>query len=149
MAIVYREAAAGLRPEQLAGGFFAGWPHHPDPAAHLRLLQASWKVWLALDAQSPGPPVVGFITAVGDEVLSAYIPLLEVLPPYRGQGIGRELVARMLATLEGLYMVDLSCDADRVGFYERLGFQRGVAMLRRSYTHQAGRPAAAPSGGAD
>lgn len=140
MGIEYREGAAGLRPAQLAGGFFAGWPRHPDPAAHLRLLHASLKVWLALDDQVPGQPVVGFITAVGDGVLSAYLPLLEVLPPYRGQGIGGELVARMLATLEGLYMVDLSCDPDLVGFYERLGFQRGVAMLRRSYPDQGGRP---------
>jgi hypothetical protein len=28
--------------------------------------------------------VIGFITAVTDKVLSAYIPLLEVLPAYRG-----------------------------------------------------------------
>ncbi|MEM9907537.1 MAG: hypothetical protein AAF921_21205 [Cyanobacteria bacterium P01_D01_bin.44] len=31
--------------------------------------------------------MVGFITAITDHVLSVYIPLLEVLPPYQGQGV--------------------------------------------------------------
>ena len=30
--------------------------------------------------------VVGFVTAISDGVLSAYIPLLEVLPEYQGAG---------------------------------------------------------------
>ncbi len=39
---------------------------------------------------------VGFITAITDKILSAYIPFLEVLPEYQRQGIGKELVKRML-----------------------------------------------------
>ena len=32
--------------------------------------------------------VVGFVTAISDGVLSAYIPFLEVLPEYKSIGIG-------------------------------------------------------------
>jgi ribosomal protein S18 acetylase RimI-like enzyme len=73
--------------------------------------------------------VVGFVTAISDGVLSAYIPLLEVLPEYQGRGIGAELVRRLLDRLGGLYMVDLCCDEDVVGFYERLGLARWDAGM--------------------
>jgi predicted N-acetyltransferase YhbS len=71
-------------------------------------------------------------------VLSAYIPLLEVLPAYQGQGIGSELVRRMLAKLADLYMVDLLCDPGMQPFYERLGMRPTTGMLRRNYDRQAG-----------
>ena len=40
---------------------------------------------------------------------------------------------RLLARLEGLYMVDLSCERELVPFYERLGLRHGGAamVLRR------------------
>ena len=66
-------------------------------------------------------------------MLSAYVPLLEVLPEYRGQGIGTELMRRLLARLEHLYMVDLSCDAELEPFYEPLGLRTvGLAMGLRN-----------------
>ena len=49
--------------------------------------------------------MVGFVTAISDGVLSAFIPLLEVLPEWQGPGIGTELVRRILAELEDFYMV--------------------------------------------
>ena len=78
---------------------------------------------------------MGFATAVSDGVLSAFIPLLEVLPAYQGQGIGKELVRRLLVRLGQLYMVDLCCDAALEGFYTQLGFQtldRGMGIRRRN-----------------
>ena len=58
------------------------------------LLKNSAEVVLAVDEETGA--VIGFINAVSDGVLSAYIPLLEVLPEYRGRGIGRALVKQML-----------------------------------------------------
>ena len=71
------------------------------------------------------------MTAVGDGVLTAFLPMLEVLPAYRGRGIATELVKRAFARLEGRYSVDLVCDPELVPFYERLGGQAGTAMLWR------------------
>jgi ribosomal protein S18 acetylase RimI-like enzyme len=80
-----------------------------------------------------GERVVGFITAISDGVLSAYVPLLEVLPNYRQQGIGSELVRQMIETLRGMYMVDLVCDPELEGFYARFGMKPYTAMIIRNF----------------
>ena len=127
--IEYSESVDGVEARHL-DGFFVGWPQPLSPERHLDLLRGSDHVVLARD----GERVVGFVTAISDGVLSAYVPLLEVLPEYQAQGIGTELVRRMLAKLESLYMVDLCCDADLEPFYRRLGLQvwdRGMGIRNR------------------
>lgn len=122
--IEFRETVGGLGAAALRG-FFVGWPEPPSAERLLALLSASTHVTLALD----GERVVGFAAASSDGVLSAYVPLLEVLPEYQSRGIGTELMRRLLAQLDELYMVDLACDEELVPFYERLGLARvGVAM---------------------
>jgi len=111
-------------------GFFVGWPTRPSPELHVKLLRGSERVVLARNRETGR--VVGFVTAVGDGVVSAYIPLLEVLPEYQGRGIGTELVRHVLELLEGRYMVDLSCDEELVEFYERFGMRRLVGMGLRN-----------------
>ena len=123
---------------QLAGGFFVGWPNPPSAETHLRALRGSAHVWLAIDDEDG--QVVGFVNAVGDGVLAAYIPLLEVLPAYQQRGIGAELMRRMLETLSGIYMVDLLCDVELQPYYERLGMRRATGMLVRNYAAQSGKP---------
>lgn len=136
MTILFRDTLEGLTAEPLAG-FFVGWPNPPAPATHLELLRQSYAVVLAVD-EAAGL-VAGFITAISDGVLSAYIPLLEVRPAYQGRGLGRELVRRMLAKLDGLYMVDLTCDPGLQPFYARLGLQPSTGMMYRNYARQTGR----------
>ncbi len=120
----------------LGGPFFVGWPDPPDPATHLRILRGARHAVVALD----GDAVVGFATALGDGVLAAFIPLLEVTPTHRGRGIGSELIRTLLQDIGPLYAVDAVCDPELVGFYERLGFRAGTAVVRREYRLQAGRP---------
>lgn len=124
--IVYEDDAAGVLPEQLEG-FFVGWPSPPSPERHLELLRGSAHVVLAREEDGR---VVGFVTAISDGVLSAYIPLLEVLPAYQGRGIGTELMRRMREKLAGLYMADLACDPELESFYHRLGFRRVGSAMR-------------------
>lgn len=117
-------------------GFFVGWPNPPAPAAHLRLLRGSAFRVLAVDGKTGR--VVGFITAITDGVLAAYIPFLEVLPEYRGRGIGRALVRRMLAKLKKAYMVDLLCDQDLQPFYKSLKMFPATGMMLRNRRWQSG-----------
>jgi GNAT superfamily N-acetyltransferase len=127
--ITYTSTADAITADQLRG-FFVGWSVAPSPERHLELLRRSDAVELALD----GDAVVGFATAISDGVMSAFIPLLEVLPEYQHQRIGSELVHRLLEQLDDLYMIDLCCDADLEPFYEALGFQtldRGMGIRRR------------------
>jgi len=136
--ITYRTDLAGITPSML-DGFFVGWPNPPSPETHLRLLAGSYAVVLATDDDTG--QVVGFINAISDGVLAAFIPLLEVLPTYQGRGIGSELVSRLSDLLADFYGIDLLCDDDVVPFYDRLGFQRASAgMYVRNYQHQSGRP---------
>ncbi len=132
--IRYTDSLENITSNQLSGGFFVGWPNPPAPETHLKLLQGSYKIWLALDEEQ----VVGFITAISDGVLAAFIPYLEVLPEYKGQGIGTELTERMLASLDHLYSIDLICDEDVVAFYQRLALQQAGGMIKRNYHNQSG-----------
>ena len=130
----YTTSLEGIGADDLTGGFWVGWPTPPSPERHLEALRGSEVAVLALDdasARGTAGRVVGFVTAIGDGALAASIPLLEVLPAWQGQGIGSELVRRVLAALDPRYMVDLTCDEDLVGFYQRLGFAPYRAMIRR------------------
>jgi ribosomal protein S18 acetylase RimI-like enzyme len=136
--ISYTDSLAGVSSEHLQSGFFAGWPNPPSPTTHYRILANSAAIVLA---RTDNGDVVGFITAVSDHVSCAYIPHLEVLPAYQGQGIGSELVRRMVEKLQHLYMIDLVCDPQLQSFYERLGMKAVVGMVIRNYDRQSGESA--------
>ncbi len=133
--IKYSYALDGTTSEQLKG-FFVGWPNPPSPIMFFEILDRSTFKILAIDKKENR--VVGFINANSDCVLSAYIPLLEVLPEYQGKGIGKELLQRMLEKLQNLYMVDLACDPETQSFYEKCGFKPASAMMIRNYKFQHG-----------
>lgn len=132
--IEYSESVDGLTPAALEGGFFDGWPSAPSASRHLQLLRGSAHVVIALD----GATVVGFANALSDGAFMAYIPLLEVLPAYRGRGIGSSLIERLLNRLHGHYHVGLLCDAPLQPFYERLGLLAVPGMARVDFPRQAG-----------
>ena len=133
--IAYQSNLNRISASQLEG-FFVGWPDPPSSAKHLRILEGSAHIVLALE----GDRVIGFVTAISDGVLSAYISLLEVLPDHQRRGVGRELILRMKSLLEGLYMIDVLCDDDVLGFYEKLGFKAASGAMIRRYENQSGKP---------
>jgi GNAT superfamily N-acetyltransferase len=126
--VVYTTDAAAVSPADLEG-FFVDWPVRPSPERHLEILRGSDYVVLARSSEDGR--VIGFVTAISDGVLSAFIPLLEVLPESQGQGVGSELVRRILDELEGFYMVDLVCDPELEGFYRRFELTLLTGMGRR------------------
>ncbi|NIP41911.1 MAG: GNAT family N-acetyltransferase [candidate division Zixibacteria bacterium] len=132
----YTSSTEDINPENL-NGFFVGWPNPPSTQTFLKILKQSHEVVLAVDDATDN--VVGFINAISDGILSAYIPLLEVLPEYKGRGIGSELVTRMLRKLDGLYMIDLVCDQELQAFYTKIGLKPGFAMMIRNFKKQSGK----------
>ena len=74
-------------------GFFEGWPNPPGAATLKELLTESYAAVVAIDDAGQ---VVGFVTAISDGVMNAFIPLLEVRRDQRGLGIGRHLVTTLL-----------------------------------------------------
>jgi ribosomal protein S18 acetylase RimI-like enzyme len=121
---------------QMLKGFFVDWPNPPSSETHLELLRQSDEVTLAVDGDTN--QVIGFITAISDRVLTAYIPLLEVLPGYQSQGIGSALIAGMLNRLRHLNAIDLICDPEMMPYYEKAGLQPATGMMVRHYENQAG-----------
>ncbi|MDH5159605.1 GNAT family N-acetyltransferase [Heyndrickxia oleronia] len=133
--MIYKNSLDEVSSDML-DDFFVDWLNPPNPQTHLKLLKNSSKVVIAIDNNTN--QVVGFITAISDGVLSAYIPLLEVLPEYKNKGIGKELVKRILKELDDIYMVDLCCDDDLVPYYEKFGMRKSNGMIVRNYEMQSG-----------
>jgi len=131
--IRYTDTIAGVSLDGLRG-FFVGWANPPSPARHLAILRGSYRVVLARDDER----VVGFVASLSDGVLYAHLSLLEVLPEYRGRGIGTELVRRGINALSKLYAIDVLCDPELQPFYERRGLSPAVGMMLRRYEHQDG-----------
>lgn len=126
--IEYKEGIENIAADDLAG-FFEGWKNKPSNEKFLHALSSCQYVILAFD----GKKIVGFINAISDRTLSAYIPLLEVLPEYRNKGIGKNLVQKMFEKLEDHYMVDICCDEKVTGFYSKLGMTKVSGMIKRNY----------------
>ena len=116
--ITYTTDIEDVTPDQL-GEFFVGWPTPPGRHQFAAVLRSSYRAVIALDSTTGR--AVGFITAISDSVLTAFLPWLEVLPDYQGRCIGTQLLSRMLTELEHLYSVDLICDPQLRKFYERAG----------------------------
>jgi len=105
-------------------GFFVGWAKPLTPEQHYAHLIKCAHFIAALD----GNRVIGFITALSDGIGCAFIPLIEVLPEYQKQGIGSELIRRMLHHLKDISAIDLICDEDVQGFYEKFGMHKMTGM---------------------
>lgn len=135
--ISYRDTLTDVTPDMLRG-FFAGWPDPPSPERHLDILSGSSLAVLAHDDNLKR--IVGFVTALTDGHLSAFVPLLEVLPSHQRMGIGSELIRRILDRLRTLYSIDLLCDAELIPFYERFGMSRMTGMGIRNYDRQSAEP---------
>ena len=134
--ITYTDSLTNITADHLRGeaqaGFFDGWSRPVTPEAHLRTLHGCDGVVLAIDDTTGS--VVGYVTMISDGVLSAFIPNIEVLKPYQGQGIGTELMRRMFDKLKAIPNIDLMCDPDVQPFYARLGMQPlgGMAIRKQN-----------------
>ncbi|MFD4639957.1 GNAT family N-acetyltransferase [Lentzea sp. NPDC058436] len=125
--ISYSTDLSGLTEADLAG-FFVDWPRPPSPAQHLAVLRGSYRVVIARSRDE----VAGFVNMISDGVLTAFVPWLEVRPSFQGQGIGTELMRRIVAEAAHLYSVDLTCDDALRPYYERLGMSALTGMGLRN-----------------
>jgi len=135
--IKYTKDLSEITEDMLSGGFFVDWPNPPDEATHLRLLRNSYRSIVAVDTGCS--KVVGFINSVSDGVLTAYIPLLEVLPKYQNAGIGGELVRLLLDELKDLYMIDICHEEEHEPYYAKFGAYPGYSSIFRNYDAQSGK----------
>ncbi len=89
-------------------------PHtEAEDRAWIRGIFARQSVWLAVD----GDTVVGVASCDGEWLTQLYL-----LPAYTGQGIGKELLERVLAETPALKLYTFARNAGARRFYERNGF---------------------------
>lgn len=127
--ITFYTTSEAINPGMIEG-MFVGWPNPPSAETLIRVMDGSYRrLWAVAEGR-----VVGYINAISDGVLNAFIPWLEVHPDYQNRGVGAELVRRMVAELDGMYAIDLMCDPSLVGWYEKLGFQGSTGAVLRNYS---------------
>ena len=121
---------------EMLNGFFVGWPNPPSTTMHLKILKNAYCSYIVIDKNCG--KVVGFVNAISDGVLTAYIPLLEVLPDYKGNEIGSEFIKLMLEELKDIYMVDICHDKELIPYYARFEPYQSYASVFRNYEAQSG-----------
>jgi predicted GNAT family N-acyltransferase len=85
---------------------------------------------------NPGEQLVAFARVLTDHAFKALVFDVIVTPGVRGQGLGRQLMERIIAhrDLKDVKHLELYCLPEMVPFYEKLGFSTdvsGVTFMRR------------------
>ena len=122
MAIAYRENA-------LSAEDFLRLRHAVGWSGDLEQIELSLQRGLYNVAALDGEAVAGMGRLVGDGVMYWYVQDVIVDPAYQGQGIGREIMTRLLAHIKGNSLprsnatVGLMSAIGKHPFYEKLGFR--------------------------
>jgi len=97
-----------------------GWERRVrDSVRFAKMMERAGRTVVAFD----GERVVGFVRALCDGVSNGYISMLVVAADRRGQGIGREMVRRLMAGDEDENVTwVLRAGRGSRGFWEKLGF---------------------------
>ncbi|MGD0676693.1 MAG: GNAT family N-acetyltransferase [Polyangiaceae bacterium] len=104
-----------------------GWQSRTrDPERFAKMVRGSDFHVFAYD----GEILVGYARAISDGAFSAYVGSVAVLREYQRQGIGRELVRRLVDGRDHLTFV-LHADPVNHPFYLRCGFSLSPEMFRR------------------
>lgn len=101
-----------------------------DADIHRRTFSASASVVFVFD----GGQLVGFGRAISDGFIQAAIYDVAVLPAYQGQGIGKMIIEKIVASLPGCSFI-LYASPGKEAFYEKLRFRRmktGMALFVKS-----------------
>jgi ribosomal protein S18 acetylase RimI-like enzyme len=76
-----------------------------------------------------GDELVGFARAVSDGITNAYVSSVMVHARLRGQGVGREIMRRLMAGRPPLVRWVLHSRAGAEDFYRALGFTPATGMM--------------------
>ena len=98
------------------------WQDTPDARAIISaMIGGSFRFMVA---RLPEGRIVGMARVISDGHSDAYIQDVVVLPHYRGQGIGRELIRRLTeyCVYRKIAWIGLVAEPGTQGFYEELGY---------------------------
>jgi GNAT superfamily N-acetyltransferase len=105
-----------------------GWAHRiPDEAYLGRLVAASQHAWVAV----VDGDIAGFARALTDGLSNGYLSMVVVAAPFRGRGIGRALVERIVGAEENVTWVLRAGREGAPAFFARLGFAPSTLAMER------------------
>lgn len=98
------------------------WYDHYDPAHIPPMVRGSFAFVVAIDTESE--TTVGMGRCLSDGASDAYIQDVIVDPAFRGRGIGRRIVERLLEACReaGILWIGVVAEPEAAPFYERAGF---------------------------
>ena len=111
--------------------FFQNWKSPPSSKIRTKLLAGSDLIITARENKK----LVGFLTAITDRAMHAFITLIEVLKTHQAQGIGSHLVKLAISHFRGYYDIVLITDPDKGKFYKKLGFSEIYSLHIRDFTY--------------
>ena len=104
-----------------------GWQHRvSDPERFRKMMEQTTRTVVAWDDER----VVAFARAVCDEVSNGYISMVAVAVHYRGRGIGRKLIERLIGDERSITWVLRAGHGSR-GFWEKIGFTASEVAMER------------------
>jgi len=104
----------------------AGMSFH-NSTVHQQAFSASASVVFVYDEEQ----LIGFGRAISDGIVQAAIYDVAVLPSHQGQGIGKQIIQKIVASLPGCSFI-LYASPGKETFYEKLNFRRmktGMALF--------------------
>ena len=105
-----------------------GWVHRvADPERFAKMLDNSTRLVVAWD----GVQVVGFARALCDGVSNGLFSMVAVAEEQRGQGIGREMVRRLMGEDTGITWT-LRAGRGSEGFWRKMGFSVSEIAMERT-----------------
>jgi predicted N-acetyltransferase YhbS len=107
-----------------------GWEKRVADAAKFRkMMENADRTVVAFD----GERVIGFARALCDDVSNGYIGTVAVAEDFRGKGVGRELVERLIGDDPNITWV-LRAGWESKKFWEKMGFTVSKIAMERTRT---------------
>ena len=105
----------------------AGWQHRvSDSEKFKKMMENTNRAVVAVDDAR----IVGFARALCDEVSNGYISMVAVAADRRRQGIGRELMRRLMGDDDGItWLLRAGRGSER--FWEKMGFRASEVVMER------------------
>ena len=97
-----------------------GWSSAKKPV----LLQKALSNSATLISAWVGEQLIGIGNAITDGYLVVYYPHMLVHPTYQGQGVGSEMMKRLMEKYAGFHQHMLVADGRAIDFYRKCGFTR-------------------------
>ena len=127
MELTFRSAGSGDYDQIRRLVIDTGWGTRvQDPDRFRRMMDGADRTVVALDADR----VVGFARALFDDASNGYISMVAVARDRQGQGIGRELVKRLMDVKAPKQITWVLRSArDSTGFWEKMGFRKSTVAM--------------------